>query len=161
MKKPSTRKRALQSEGDRERQRARRRCVARRDLPTFASCRLFCIKGNNAAADKCSGGKHRREMRRQLNNETPGTQRWNHSVGIFISLLLLLLNCRTVNNRGREVGREVEEERRRRHRMGWINGAADRDGGMNEVDVRGEGCHRDSVNDVQMAREPPLPTPVI
>lgn len=28
-----------------------------------------------------------------------------------------------------------------RSRMGWINGDADGDGGMNEVDVREEGCH--------------------
>lgn len=34
-------------------------------------------------------------------NETPGTQRRNHSIGIFI-LLLLLLNCRAANNRARE-----------------------------------------------------------
>lgn len=41
----------------------------------------------------------------------------------------------------------------------WSEGQ--KDGGMVEVDVRGEGCHRDSVNDVQMACESPLPTPVI
>lgn len=41
----------------------------------------------------------------------------------------------------------------------WSEGQ--KDGAMVEVDVRGKGCHRDSVNDVQMACESPLPTPVI
>lgn len=41
-------------------------------------------------------------------------------------------------------------------RDGWMDGEKD-----GEVNDRGEGCHWDSVNDVQMAWESPLPTPVI
>lgn len=71
-------------------------------------------------------------------NEAPGTQRRNHSIAIFTLLSLLLLNRRAASNRGRE---EEDWRRWRRRRMGWISWDADREGGMNGVDVRGEACH--------------------